>query len=70
MLQVIVSPTQTGLNNKGDLLAPATGMSRDGVGFRNGLNQQLNGIMKDRGSFCPLLCHPVSALSPGQLSSW
>lgn len=58
MLQVTVSPTQMGINNKGDFLASVTGISRDGAGFRNGSNQQLSDIIKDRGSFCPSLCHP------------
>ena len=61
-----------GLNNKGDFLASVTGISRDGAGFRNGMNQQLSDIIKDRGSYCPSLCpspeyqlHPQTSFPSG-----
>lgn len=33
-------------------------------GTLQSLNQQLNGIIKDRGCFCPSLCHPSNSFLP------
>jgi hypothetical protein len=57
-------------------LTSATGISRDGTGFRNGLNQQLNGIIKDKGPFCPSLLsaeyqlHPQTSFPLGMAASY
>jgi hypothetical protein len=39
-------------------------MSRNKLDFRNGSNQQLNNIIKDRGPFCSSFCHWSISLIP------
>lgn len=54
----ISHPNSNWIKQQRRLLGSAPGTSGDWVGFRNGLNEHLNDIIKDGGSFCPLLCHP------------
>lgn len=61
MLQVIVSPTQTALNSKGDFLASAAGMSRSGAA--SGMMGIMASLRMDA-LLCPSLCHRSSSFIP------